>query len=116
MHIVEVNGIKVYAFHGCIDEEGDTGGNFTIDIKVWTDFTKAIETDDLNHAVDYVKIAEIVTEQMKIRSKLIEVVAHRIITEIKSQFQIAEKVAVKIMKQRAPIQLDVEEVAVIIEE
>ena len=116
MHIVEVNGIKVYAFHGCIDEEGLTGGNFTVDVKVWTDFKEAIATDNLIHAVDYVKIAEIVTHEMKIRAKLIEVVAHRIIKSIKNEFSTSKKVYVKITKHRAPIQLDVEEVAVIMEE
>ena len=31
-NIVEVNGIKLYAFHGCLPEEEKIGGNYLIDV------------------------------------------------------------------------------------
>ena len=31
-HTIEVNGIKLYAFHGCLPEEGKIGGNYIVDV------------------------------------------------------------------------------------
>ena len=51
-HIVEVNGIKLYAFHGCLLEEEMVGGNYLVDVYLETDFSEAAQTDDLSKTVD----------------------------------------------------------------
>jgi dihydroneopterin aldolase len=112
MGIVEVNGIRLRAFHGCIDEEALVGGEFTINVKVHAPFLKAAQTDDLNEAVDYVQITEIVKKEMAIRAKLIEVVAMRIVKSIQVRYSIATEVEVQLIKHRAPIQSDVKNVSV----
>lgn len=112
MGIVSVNGISVRAFHGCIDEEGIIGGQFSVNVKVHAPFMKAATTDDLNYAIDYVVITDIVKAEMKIRSKLIETVAVRIIKNILSTYNFATEVEVEIVKHRAPIQSNVKQVSV----
>ena len=106
-HTIEVNGIKLYAFHGCLPEEGKIGGHYTVDISLTTDFTEASETDELIKTVDYVDINRIVTEEMAIRSKLIEHVGQRIYTRIKKELKIIESLKVKIVKICPPINGDV---------
>ena len=115
-HIVEVNGIKLYAFHGCLPEEGKIGGHYIIDVSVTTDFSQAAAEDDLSKTVDYVDINKIVKEEMAIRSKLIEHVGQRIISRIKSEIQRIDSVRVKVTKICPPINGDVSNVAIIIEE
>lgn len=112
MGVVEVNGISIHAFHGCIDEEAIVGGEFTVNVRVHAPFLHAALTDDLHEAIDYVVVAEIVKEEMKIRAKLIEAVALRIIKSILNRFKIATEVEVTLIKHRAPIQLDVKNVSV----
>lgn len=112
MGVVEVNGITLRAYHGCIDEEALVGGDFTIHVRTHAPFLKAATTDNLENAIDYVTITKIVKTEMAIRAKLIEVVAMRIIKAIQKQFPTATEVEVTVIKHRAPIELDVKSVSV----
>ena len=111
---IEVNGIQLYAFHGCLEEEGRIGGHYIVDVSLTTDFTSAALTDDLTQTVDYVDINQIVAEEMAIRSKLIEHVGQRISQRIFQELKAIEKLKVKITKLCPPINGDVQNVAIII--
>ena len=115
-NIIEVNGIRLYSFHGCLEEEGLIGGNYIVDVRLKTDFSAAAKSDNLSETIDYVDINKIVAEEMSLRSKLIEHVGKRIIDRIKKESVGTEKVRVKITKLCPPINGDVENVAIIIEE
>ena len=115
MNRIEVNGIKLYAYHGCLKEEGVIGGHYVVDVTIDTDFSVAAETDDLLNTVDYVDVNRIVTEEMAIRSKLIECVGWRIFKKIKALKNVAN-VTVKVTKLSPPINGDVNNVAIIIQE
>jgi dihydroneopterin aldolase len=115
-HVIEINGIKLYAFHGCLPEEGKIGGNYLVDVWMETDFQIAAETDTLENTIDYVVVNKIVAEEMAIRSKLIEHVGYRIIENLKSTLKNLHNIKVKITKVCPPINGDVENVAIIIEE
>lgn len=114
-NIVEVNGIKLYAFHGCLPEEAKIGGHYVVDLKVTTDFSKSFYSDSLTDTVDYVALNKIVEEEMAIRSKLIEHVGNRIVSRIKNELSGINKVWVRVTKLAPPVNGDVENVAIIIE-
>ena len=115
-HTIEVNGIKLYAFHGCLVEEGLIGGNYVVDVSLKTDFQLAAETDTLENTIDYVIVNQIVKEEMAIRSKLIEHVGHRILVRLKNTLNNMHAVKIKITKICPPINGDVQDVGIIIEE
>lgn len=115
-HTIEVNGIKIYAFHGCLPEEGKIGGNYTVDVMLNTNFTDAALEDNLKKTVDYVDVNRIVNEEMAIRSKLIEHVGQRIINRLKTEIDNIDFVRLKVTKICPPINGDVDNVAIIIEE
>ena len=115
MNRIEVNGIKLYAYHGCLKEEGAIGGHYIVDVTIDTYFSVAAETDDLSKTVDYVDVNRIVKEEMAIRSKLIEHVGQRIIERIKTLNKV-ENVLVKVTKISPPINGDVNNVAILIKE
>jgi len=115
-HVVELNGVKIYAHHGCLPEEALIGGHYRVDVTVTTDFSMATESDDLSHTVDYVQLNAIVKEEMAIRSRLIEHVGQRIVRRIRKEIAMVEHLRVKIVKICPPINGDVEDVAIIIEE
>ncbi len=115
-HFIEVNTIRLYAFHGCLEEEGKVGGNYTVDIKMETDFTSAAINDSLSETIDYVLMNKIVKEEMAIRAKLIENVGYRIIERMKIELVGLHWLSVKITKICPPINGDVANVAIIIEE
>ncbi len=115
-HTIEINGIKLYAFHGCLPEESKIGGNYLVDISLQTDFSLAAQTDELINTIDYVVINKIVKEEMAIRSKLIEHVGQRIFNRIKNEEVNIEKLKVVIVKVCPPINGDVKNVSIIIED
>ena len=105
-HSISVENIKLYAYHGCLEEEGLIGGQYSIDVYIETEFTEAAEKDDLSQTIDYVWVNQIVKEEMAIRSKLIETVGHRIMNRLKNDAKSSEfKVVIK--KMRPPINGDV---------
>ena len=111
---VILNGIRVYAFHGCMEEEELIGSDYIVNLEVETDMQKPTDSDLLEDAVDYVQLNAVVKEEMLIRSRLLEHIAKRIIDRILKQFPMVKNVEVKVAKQTPPIGGDVREVCVCI--
>lgn len=109
MGVMEVNGIRVFAHHGCLAEEGRIGGHFRVDVRVEADFSKAETSDRLEDAVDYGRVAAIVREQMAVRSNLIEHVAARILDALRKAWGPAHRWTVRVVKERPPVHGDVAE-------
>lgn len=114
-HSIEVTGIKLYAFHGCMDEEARIGGNYIVEVYLETDFSEAALNDELSQTIDYVQINAIVTTEMAIRSKLIEHVGQRIWTRLTNEINGIIYLKLKIRKLIPPINGNVDEVAICIE-
>lgn len=114
-HKIFVNGIKCYAYHGCLPEEGRIGGHYIVDIELHTDFSSAAANDTLSDTIDYVDVNRIVTEEMAVRSKLIEHVGQRISNRIQNELKGITALKVKITKLCPPINGDVDSVAIQIE-
>lgn len=113
MDRIEVEGIKLFGYHGCLDEEGLIGTDYRVDVTVWGDLHKAAESDRLKDTLDYVTINKIVAEEMAIRSKLIEHVGRRILDRIMSEMPPVVRSEIKLSKLHPPINGDVESVSVI---
>ena len=109
---ITLNNIKVYAYHGCLEEEALIGGNYIVDVTIHTDFSLAAETDDLSKTVDYCDVYEIVKNEMAIRSKLIEHVAQRIGTKLLSSIKNIRATDIRLTKIAPPMNGDVESVSV----
>lgn len=114
MNKILIEGIKVYAYHGCLEEEGKIGCNYLVDVTMETNFSEAAKTDDLTKTIDYVIVYDIVKKEMAIRSKLIEQVGQRIVDELKKQFSTLKKLEVKVTKLNPPMNGNVEKVSIII--
>ncbi len=116
MQRIEVNDIRIYAYHGCLPEEAKIGGNYLVSLYVDADFSDSYESDQLNDTVDYVLLNSIVEEEMAVRSNLIEHVAHRILKRMKASNRRISRAGVKVRKLSPPINGDVAEIAIWIEE
>ena len=113
-HSISIEDIKLYAQHGCLEEEEKIGGHYSVDVFIETDFTEAAAKDALSKTVDYVLVNQIVKEEMAIRSKLIESVGQRIMNSLKNAFESSEfKVVIK--KLNPPIDGDVALVSISID-
>lgn len=107
-----LENIRIYAYHGCMEEEAKIGTDYFIDLEVETNLEKSIASDELQDTVDYVLLNRIVKEEMKIRSKLIEHVAGRILDRIEKELPMVTKTRIKLAKTNPPIGGDVQKVSV----
>lgn len=112
MGVIVLKNIRCYAFHGCLQEEGIIGSDYLVNLTIKADLKKSSQTDDLNDTIDYVKLNEIVVNQMNTRSKLLEEVAQRILNEILNEFEMVHKAKVEVSKINPPLGGDVERVTI----
>lgn len=113
MGTIRLKNIKIYAFHGCLIEEGQIGSDYLVNLSVKADLKKAANSDALVDTVDYVMLQQIVREEMAVRAKLLEHVAMRIIDSIFLKLQMINEVKISVAKRNPPIGGDVAEVSVI---
>lgn len=109
---VILNDIRIYAFHGCMEEEKRIGSDYLVQLEVETDMGIAAQSDQLEDAVDYVSLNAIVRKEMSTRSKLLEHVGQRIINNVLSTFPEVNIVEVTVSKQNPPIGGDIKEVSI----
>lgn len=103
MGCIKLRNIRLYAYHGCLDEEGKIGSEYRIDLCIKADLSKSAHTDKLSDTVDYVHLNKIVKEEMAIRTKLLEAVADRILTRILLEIPLVKKAKVEVSKINPPI-------------
>lgn len=111
---IKVSNIKVYAYHGCLKEEGKIGSEYIVDVEVEADLTKSTISDKLSDTTDYVHINKIVADEMAIRSKLLEHVAQRILSRIFQEISMVDSAEVAVSKINPPIGGDVDRVTVVL--
>ena len=111
MGLISVEGIRVFAYHGHLPEEAVLGGHFVVNVWAEADTSEVEKTDDLNDTVDYVKIIEIVKQQMAIRADMIEVPAKRIVDAILPLNKV-HKVTVEVEKVLPPIDAAFDKISV----
>ena len=114
MGIIQVNNIKLYAFHGCLEEESKIGSDYRVDVEVKVDLKKSAKTDELSDTVDYVHLNHVVKEEMGKRSKLLEEVARRILDRFFLELKMIKSATVRVAKINPPIGGNVQEVVIIL--
>ena len=112
MDKIYLKNIKIYAYHGCMEEEKKIGCDYLVNLVVCADLGLSCKTDELNDTVDYVALLDIVKKQMNMRANLLENVADRVVNKIISQFPSVRKAVVKIAKLNPPINGNIDEVMI----
>jgi dihydroneopterin aldolase len=114
MGIIQVNNIRLFSNHGCLEEEAKIGSEYRVDVEIKANLKKSAQTDELSDTVDYVHLNRIVKEEMAIRSKLLEQVAQRILNRFFKELKMLKKAKVAVSKINPPIGGNVEEVVIIL--
>ena len=114
MDYIELTNITFHAYHGVMEDERKVGNTYTVDLKLYTDLSKAMQSDCLNHTVNYAEVWQCVREEMNIPSCLLEHVAGRIIHRIKTVFPDIQSIEIRLAKKNPPIGADLREASVVI--
>lgn len=92
-----------FSKHGCFTEERTIGNKFIVDFCAETDMGKAALSDNLDDAVNYQLIYNVISKEMEIPSSLLENVAGRIIDRVKREFPAIISASVSVSKLNPPL-------------
>ncbi|MFN8276708.1 MAG: dihydroneopterin aldolase [Chitinophagales bacterium] len=113
---IGIEGLQFYAHHGYYKEEQVLGGKFVVDVYLQTDVSAAANSDQLDQTINYEEVYQLVKTAMEERSKLLEHVAQRILSNIKSRYPQLESVKVRVSKHQPPLKGSVDRVFVELEQ
>lgn len=103
MSRVELINMEFFAYHGCFKEEQIIGNNFLVSFWADTDSDKAVISDNIDDALNYQEVYNLIKNEMEIPSKLMESVAKRILNRVKEAFPQIVDAQVSISKLNPPI-------------
>ena len=100
---LEIKDIKVWARVGVLMEERKFGQLFSLDVYLWSDFSKCSEADNLNLTIDYsVLINDIKNHSRSFSCFTIEKYSSEILKIIANKF-FPERIKIKLTKCKPPI-------------
>lgn len=108
--IIEIDRLRVRAFHGVLPQETQVGNIFLVSAGV--EFPYKYLSDELNDTVNYAEIIDLIKAEMAIPSKLIEQVASRIHHAIVNRWENITGGYVKIEKLHPPVSDEINSAAV----
>lgn len=103
MGVIRIEQMEFYSYHGHYEEERIVGNRFLVDLMMETDCSAASQSDVLEDALDYQKAYELVQEEMKQKSFLLEHIARRILDTLFNNFDNLELAEVKVSKLNPPM-------------
>ena len=101
-----ISGLRIYAYHGVMEQERKVGAYFTIDCEVEADMREAIEHDFVDGTISYADIYETIKREMATPSFLVEHAAGRIVNAILAEYPKAHAVRLRLMKENPPMGAD----------
>ncbi|MBI9065263.1 MAG: dihydroneopterin aldolase [Marinilabiliaceae bacterium] len=100
---IELEQMEFYAYHGCFEEEQVVGNRFLVNVTLETDCESASMSDNIQDALNYVTVYELVREEMRQNSHLLEHLTKRIIDSIYRMFPQVLHVKVRVSKMNPPM-------------
>lgn len=112
MGMIQLENMEFYANHGCYKEEQIVGNQFLVDLTLHTNCDLPRQSDNIEDALNYLKVYEFIKEEMDIKSHLLEHVAGRILDRLYKEFNQIDKATVKVRKMNPPLGGKLESVSV----
>ncbi len=111
---ISLTGLRVHGRHGVYDFERETGQDFVVDVTLELDTSRAADTDDLRHTVDYGTLARQLVDVVAGEPvNLLETLAARLAAVCLSHDGV-RAAEVTVHKPQAPISHEFTDVAVTI--
>jgi dihydroneopterin aldolase len=99
---ISLTNLEFFGYHGLYEAEKKLGNQFLVDVVI--DFTEPDTIlNQLSQTIDYVEVHQLVKKIMATPTSLLETLVCKIADQILIEYVLAEKVFVKITKQKLPI-------------
>lgn len=98
-----IRNLRLYAFHGVMDQERRVGGWFIVSLRVYYNMVRARETDRVEDTISYADLCELVKKEMAVPSQLLEHVAGRILSAVQDEYPQVEGIELELTKENPPM-------------
>ena len=95
--------MEFHAFHGCYELEQISGSHFEVSLRITTPLGEVAAADDVNKAVNYLTVYELVRQRIAVTRYTIECVAQDIIDTLLVHFSQIAKVECTVVKIAPPL-------------
>lgn len=103
---INLLGLRFHAYHGVLSQERIVGNDYSLDVRVKYDLSKAMISDDVNDTLNYATVFELIRQEMQIPSCLLEHVAYRLGDRLFKSFPEIEYVEIRLTKKNPPMGAD----------
>jgi dihydroneopterin aldolase len=103
---VYLKNVRLHAFHGVNQQEQVVGNDFIVNLRASYPLGKAMQSDDVGHALNYTELLEVVKTEMGQPSKLLENVAQRIAEKVFQRFPEVGELCLDLRKVNPPMGAD----------
>jgi dihydroneopterin aldolase/2-amino-4-hydroxy-6-hydroxymethyldihydropteridine diphosphokinase len=116
MDKILITGVAVWGKHGVFSFEREQPQPFTLDMEIWADISKSCISDNLSDTINYADIYNIIKNVVETQSfMLIERLSYVIIEKVFSYDMRIQKIRIRTVKNKAPLEGQVDGVGVEIE-
>ena len=102
-YTIELRDVHLFAHHGVMQQEREIGAWFTIDMELEVNDCSCSESDLIDNTVSYADVYEILKEEMRHPSNLLENVCNRISKKIYDKFRQVNAINVTLCKDTPPM-------------
>ena len=102
-YTIELRDVHLFAHHGVMQQEREIGAWFTIDLELEVNDCCCSESDLIDNTVSYADVYEILKEEMRHPSNLLENVCNRISKKIYDKFRQVDAINVTLCKDTPPM-------------
>lgn len=107
-HFILLQNLHFHAYHGVAPQEQLVGNDFVVNLRLGTDFSRAMQSDDVADTVSYADVFAAVSSEMNTSSRLLEHVAGRIITRLYHDFPSIDEIELTLLKRNPPMNADID--------
>jgi dihydroneopterin aldolase len=108
---ISVDGLRVYGYHGVLPIEQKVGNTFEVSLELRYNAELAMQTDNIERALNYANVVEDVVELMKIPQQLLEHIAAKIAETLDDNYPAIIEGKIRITKVKPPISADLDSVS-----
>lgn len=112
---VEINGLKIFARHGVLEQETAVGNYFEVSVKLSYNFEQAALTDNIDLALNYAEAADIIAEVMSHPRRLLESVVFDMRRALTQRWPDITGGSIRLAKLHPPVSHTVQSMAVCVE-
>jgi dihydroneopterin aldolase len=102
-YTIELRDVHLFAHHGVMQQERKIGAWFTIDLELEVNDCCCSESDLIDNTVSYADVYEILKEEMRQPSNLLENVCNRISRKIYDRFRQVDAINITLCKDTPPM-------------